>query len=79
MTAIFTAIESSTVFDQDPHDFPDHCTVIPTRTAPGEFLAGSDCQGACGRFRIGRSKEGRSPVLLVFGIRGAAPAARKKQ
>jgi hypothetical protein len=39
--AIFTTAELSTVFDQDPHAFPDPCTVIPARPARAEFMAGS--------------------------------------
>jgi hypothetical protein len=35
--SIFTSFELSTVFDQDPHDFPDRCTVIPMRPGRAEF------------------------------------------
>lgn len=50
--------------------------MIPTRSDDGEFMAGSDCRSAYGRFLAPR-KERRSPVLHIFGNRGAAEAARK--
>lgn len=35
--SIFTTVELSTAFDQDPHDFRDRCTVIAMRSGRAEF------------------------------------------
>ncbi|AKZ57153.1 hypothetical protein SAM23877_4108 [Streptomyces ambofaciens ATCC 23877] len=51
MMAIFTTVELSTVFDQDPHDFPDHCTVIPMRPGRAEFHGRFRLPDAYGRVR----------------------------
>lgn len=58
VTGIFTATVLSTVIDQDPHDFPDRCTLIPP-VPLAKFMAGLLCPvlrglwdaaftGACG-------------------------------
>ena len=68
VTAIFTTTELSTVFDQDPHDFPVRCTVIPARSDRGEFMAGSDCRGVYGRFLSAVHMEAGCRFFTSLGI-----------
>ncbi|CAM5437784.1 hypothetical protein SPURM210S_04484 [Streptomyces purpurascens] len=58
-------------------DFRDRCTVIPTHPARGEFMAGSDCRGAFGRFLPAVHWEAALSVLPRSGIAGPQGRARQ--
>ncbi|EFL40054.1 septum site determining protein, partial [Streptomyces griseoflavus Tu4000] len=78
VAAIFTASDASTDFDQDPHVFPDRCTVIPARPARREFTSAAVCRVAYGRFTP-TVQRGRLPALPTPGNGGAAGAPRQTQ
>jgi helicase/secretion neighborhood CpaE-like protein len=77
--AIFTAAELSTVFDQDPHDFRDRRTVIPTRSVRGRFTAAFRLSDAFGRFVSAVHMEAACRLFTRAGIAGSWRAPRKKQ